>query len=81
MKAPVVKALAETYDAAQLAAFVEAISEREEDPAEVAGDDVGEKLTHVLLAQRIRARVDAGEAPKDAFRAEMAGVRTVLTNG
>jgi hypothetical protein len=81
VKAPVVKALAETYDAAQLAALVEAISEREEDPAEVGGDDVGEKLAHVLLAQRIRARVDAGEALKDAFRAEMAGVRTVLANG
>jgi hypothetical protein len=25
--------------------------------------------------------VDAGEALKDAFRAEMAGVRTVLANG
>ncbi len=80
MKAPVVKTLAETYDAAQLGAFVEAITEREEDPAEVGGDDPGEKLTHLMLALRIRARVDGGEPMKDAFRAEMSGVRAVLTN-
>ena len=81
MKAPVVRSLAESYDAARLTAFVEAITEREEDPSEVGGDDVGEKLTHVMLALRVRGRVDAGEPLKDAFRAEMAAVRTVMSNG
>ena len=81
MKAQVVRSLAETYDVPRLEALVEAITEREEDPPEVGGDDVGEKLTHVMLALRIRARVDGGEPLKDAFRAEMAAVRTVMTNG
>lgn len=81
MKAPVVRSLAETYDVPRLEAFVEALAEREEDPPEVGGDDVGEKLTHVMLALRIRVRVDGGEPLKDAFRAEMASVRSVMTNG
>ncbi len=81
MKAPVVRDLAERYDTAALEAFVEAIAEREEDPADVGGDDPGEKLTHVMLALRCRARMEAGESLKDAFRAEMAGVREVLKNG
>lgn len=81
MKAPVVRELAERFDTPALEAFVEAISENEADPPEIGGDDPGEKLTHVLLALRCRARMDAGESLKDAFRAEMAGVREVLKNG
>jgi hypothetical protein len=50
------------------------------DPPDVPGDDPGEKLTHVLLALRIRARVDAGEDALTAYRAEMASVRAVLSN-
>ncbi len=53
----------------------------EKDPAfAIGGDDHGEKLTHVLLAQRIKERVAAGEDPKDAFRAVMAEVRAVVSN-
>ena len=44
------------------------------------GADLGEKLTHVMLAIRVRGRIDRGEDPKDAFRAEMAGVRDLLEN-
>ena len=44
------------------------------------GDDTGEKLTHCMLALRVRARMEQGELLKDAFRAEMAGVRAVLEN-
>ena len=48
---------------------------------EIAGADAGEQLTHVLLAKRIRERMDAhGEDLKDAYRHVMAGVRDVLTN-
>ena len=81
MKAAEVRALAERHDLATLEAAVEAISEREEDVLGVEGADLGEKLTNVLLAIRVRTRVDAGEALKDAFRAEMASVRDVMTNG
>lgn len=47
---------------------------------EVAGADRGERLTHVLLALRIRERMDEGHDVKDAFREVMRGVRGVLTN-
>lgn len=80
MKANVVRKLAETHDAAALGAAAESIAEEGVDTLGVEGDDLGEKLTHLMLALRLRARVDAGEAMKDAFRAEMAGVREVLTN-
>ena len=80
MKANVVRKLAEAHDAAALGAAAESIAEEGVDALGVEGDDLGEKLTHLLLALRVRARLDAGEAMKDAFRAEMAGVREVLAN-
>lgn len=80
MKATVVRSLAERHSVAELESAAEAMAEREEDPLAVEGGDLGEKLTHVMLAIRVRARVESGDALKDAFRAEMAGVRDVLTN-
>jgi hypothetical protein len=50
-------------------------------PVEVEGEDEGERLTHVMLAQRVRAAVDAGADAGDAFREVMASVREVLTDG
>lgn len=83
MKAPAVRAVAGAFSSAAIAEAIEAIAERGEEPTSVVvdGDDLGEKLTHLLLAARIRARVDAGEDLKDAFRAEMAAVRDTLANG
>lgn len=80
MKAAVVRALADRHDVATLEQAAEAIAEREVDELGVEGDDLGEKLTHLMLAARIRRRVDSGEDPKSAFRAEMSSVRDVLTN-
>jgi len=80
VKAGAVRSLAERHDVATLTAAAEAVAEREEDVLGVEGDDLGEKLTHIMLAMRVRTRVEAGEALKDAFRAEMAGVREVLAN-
>jgi hypothetical protein len=59
----------------------ESLADEKEPFFEVHGEDHGEKLTHVLLAQRIRERMDHGEDVKDAFRHVMNGVRGVLTNG
>lgn len=81
MKAGAVKRVAEAYSSAQIAAAIEAMTEREEELLEVEGEDAGERLTHLLLGQRVRARIDGGEALKDAFRAEMSSVRGLLDNG
>ncbi len=48
--------------------------------AQCDADELGDKLTHVLLAQRIQERIQKGEDPKDAFRAVMAEVRAVVSN-
>jgi hypothetical protein len=80
VKAAVVRKLALERTVDELQAGAEAIAEREEDVLGVDGDDLGEKLTHVMLAIRVRGRIDAGEDPKVAFRTEMASVRELLEN-
>lgn len=57
-----------------------ALAAERDPPFAVLGADHGERLTHVLLARRIRERIDAGEDPTRAFRTVMAGVRDVLSN-
>lgn len=80
MKAAVVRDLAERHDLSALEQAAEAIAEHEVDELGVEGEDLGEKLTHLMLAARIRRRIDAGEDAKAAFRAEMGGVRDLLKN-
>jgi hypothetical protein len=72
--------LAIEHTADALATVIEHLMEERDPHVHVHGDDHGEKLTHALLAQRIRERIDKGEDPKDAFRAVMAEVRTVVAN-
>ena len=80
MKASAIRKLARTHTLAELQAGAESITEREVDSLGVDGEDLGEKLTHIMLAMRIVTRVEAGEALKDAFRTEMSGVRDLLEN-
>jgi hypothetical protein len=80
VKAAVVRKLAAEHDLVTLEAAAEAIAEREEDVLGVDGDDLGEKLTHLMLAGRVRRRVDAGDDLKTAWREEMASVRSLLQN-
>jgi hypothetical protein len=72
--------LALERSAEELAAAIEHLSEEREPPFSIAGADHGEMLTNVLLAQRIRERIDRGEDAKEAFRAVMAEVRAVVSN-
>lgn len=80
MKPAEARRLASAHTTDELSAASEALSEERAPSIEVGGEDPGEQLTHVLLALRIRAKVDAGEEPRDAYRAVMADVRGVLTN-
>ncbi len=81
MKAGAVRKLATERTLTELEAAANAIVEEERELFDVDGDDLGERLTHLLLAARVRARADKGEDLKEAFRAEMAAVRDVLSNG
>ena len=80
MKASTIRKLAKAHDVATLEGAAEAIAEREEDILGVDGVDLGEKLTHLMLAIRVRTKVDAGAKLSDAFREEIAGVREILEN-
>lgn len=80
MKAGVIRKLAKEHDLPALEAAARSLLEGEGAPFEIGGDDDGERLTHVMLAQRIRKRVDAGEDLKAVFREVMGGVRTVMTD-
>lgn len=73
--------LATEHDVDALDAAIETLMEERDAAIHVAGEDHGERLTHCLLAKRIRERVDAGEPLKDAFRAVMGEVRGVVGNG
>src|SRR5690606_4605329 len=80
VKAAAVRKAAERYTSAELEAAAEALAGEEREILEIEGDDPGERLTHLLLALRVRSRMDAGEDLKEAFRAVMADVRGTLTN-
>ncbi|MBN8611525.1 MAG: hypothetical protein J0L92_13115 [Deltaproteobacteria bacterium] len=80
MKPAESRRLALEKSADELASAIEALSEEKDPPFEIAGADHGEMLTNVLLAQRIRERIDRGEDAKDAFRAVMGEVRAVVSN-
>lgn len=81
MKPAEARRLASERTMSDLQEAAEALSDEKDPFFEVHGEDHGERLTHVLLAQRIRERMDEhGEDLKDAFRHVMAGVRGVLTN-
>jgi hypothetical protein len=81
MKPAEARRLARDHTADQLEqAAAELAEDQNPTTIEVRGEDHGEMLTHVLLAQRIRARLDEGEELKTAFRAVMGEVRGVLTN-
>ena len=81
MKAGAVRTLAKECDIATLEAAAQSLLAGEGAPFEIGGDDDGERLTHVMLAQRIRRRVDAGEELKTVFREVMGSVRAVMTDG
>ena len=80
MKPAEAKRLAKLHSADELQAAAEKLSEETRPVLEVNGDFPGEQLTHVLLAMRIRQRVDEGEELKTAFRSVMGEVRGVLSN-
>ncbi len=81
MRAAEARRLAELYSLEQLAHAAHHLGEEQDPEIEIAGADHGEKLTHVLLAMRMRERMElSGDALKEAFRAVMAEVRGVLRN-
>ena len=80
MKAGVIRKLAQTHDRGTLDRAADTLAEGGEVPFEVGGDDDGERLTHLMLAARVRGLVDDGADLKEAFREIMTQVRGVISN-
>lgn len=80
MKASAIRQLAAAHDVAALDAAADGLAEGQPAPFDVPGADDGERLTHLMLASRLRARIDAGHDPTAAFRELMAEVRSVVRN-
>lgn len=81
MKPAEARRLAETHSLEALAHAASQLGAEGDPGLEIAGADQGEQLTHVLLAMRIRERMElSGDELKEAFRGVMAEVRHVLTN-
>lgn len=80
MKAAEIRKLARDCDAETLQQAADALMNGDGAPFDIAGEDDGERLTHVMLAQRCRARADAGEDLKTVWREVMGEVRDLLTD-
>ncbi len=81
MKPAEARRLAEAHTLDQLAHAASQLGEEQVPGIPIGGEDPGEQLTHVLLAMRIRERVElSGDDLREAYRAVMAGVRHVLQN-
>jgi hypothetical protein len=73
--------LAEKHSLEELAGAASHLGEGTDPSFPIEGEDEGEKLTHVLLAMRMRERMElSGDELREAFRAVMAEVRHVLKN-
>jgi hypothetical protein len=81
MKAPEIRRLSLAHDKATLDAAAAALMAGDEPAIRVEGDpEDGERLTHVMLAQRVLDRVAAGLPHAAAYREVMGAVRVVLTD-
>jgi hypothetical protein len=80
MKIPEIKRLVGEHGAEELDAAANAFEETGQSPIEVNGDDDGDKLTNLLIAAQVRARVDGGESLQQALRDVSKSVRE-LTGG
>lgn len=81
MKPAEARRLAEVYTLEELAHAAHHLGEEQDPEISIGGADHGEKLTHVLLAMRMRERMElSGDELREAFRAVMAEVRGVLKN-
>ena len=72
--------LAKEHSLEELKIAASGLTEDREPAFEVRGQGTGEKLTHLLLAVRIRTRIDGGQEEREAFRAVMAEVRSMFQN-
>lgn len=79
MKLPVIKQLSEAFSIDVLRKAEEDLLETGNAGIEVAGDDEGEQLTHILGAIWVLEQIEQGVPARDALRAFAQKVRTSVS--
>ncbi len=75
---PVIKNLAQSFTIEDLETAEERLTNGEELPFVVGGDDEGEQLTHILSAIAIKKEIQNGKEFNTAFREFAAKVRGLI---
>jgi hypothetical protein len=78
MKIPVIRDLASKHDFETLIQAAEAFEQSRTNKLSVKGDDDGEILTHLLLAARIREKMNQGVSIGDAIRDESRAIQNLI---
>jgi hypothetical protein len=79
MMLPVIRDLAGKYTKAELDKAAELFETKRENPYGVQGHDEAEILTNLLMASRVREKVEAGMPLAEALRDHSQSVRKILT--
>lgn len=79
MMLPVIRDLASKYSKPELDAAAERFEQKRENIYDVTGHDEAEILTHLLMASRVREKVDGGLTLAEALREHSQSVRKILT--
>ena len=78
MKIPVIRQLASQHDFDTLISAATKFEETRENKLQVTGEDDGEILTHLLLAARIREKMNQGIPIGDAIRDESRAIQNLI---
>lgn len=78
MKIPAIKKAVDLFTTEQLRAAEQAIYEERNPVIAIEGEDEGEKLTHVLAALEIIAKMEKGMTFNEALRAYTGRVRNSI---
>ncbi len=79
MKMPIIRELASKHAKVDLEAAAEALESKGENVLGVEGDGIAEQLTHLLMAAKIRGKMDKGMSLPEALREQSQSVRKILT--
>lgn len=79
MKLPIIKQLSEQHSLEELRKAEEELIETGTISIDVAGDDEGEQLTHILGAIWVIEQIQQGTPARDALRAFAQKVRTSVS--
>ncbi len=78
MKIPAIRQLAQNHEFDVLIKAAQEFEQTRKNSLNAIGDDDGEILTHLLLAARIREKMNQGIALNDAIRDESRAIQNLI---